>query len=169
MEANPNPNPDPNPNAGRMEVVWKSSMGEAGRLQSNTVQRKLPVVRGVEIHLISAPSEVHLETPFEIVISVANTSASEMQLQLMASTMLPPAPAAIVVEGVCTRNLGTFRPNSSQSVTIRMLAIETGMHRVTGLQLIDVLTEQVREHAPTRLDCDYNHILQNFVWTPWCA
>jgi len=145
VEAHPNPNPDPNPNAGRMEVVWKSSMGEAGRLQSNTVQRKLPVVRGVEIHLISAPSEVHLETPFEIVISVANTSSSEMQLQLMASTMLPPAPAAIVVEGVCTRNLGTFRPNSSQSVTIRMLAIETGMHRVTGLQLIDVLSEQVHE------------------------
>jgi hypothetical protein len=29
-----------------MEVVWKSSMGEAGRLQSNTVQRKLPVENG---------------------------------------------------------------------------------------------------------------------------
>ncbi len=43
---------------GRMEVVWKSAMGEAGRLQSNTVQRKLPVARGVEIHLLAAPSEV---------------------------------------------------------------------------------------------------------------
>jgi len=59
--------------------------------------------------------------------------------------MLPPATAAIVVDGVCTRNLGTFRPHSSQSITIRLLPIEPGMQKVTGLQLIDVLTEQVHE------------------------
>jgi len=130
---------------GRMEVVWTSAMGEAGRLQSNTVQRKLPAARGVEIHLLSAPSEVELETPFEITCSVTNTSSSEMQLQLTAAMMLPPATAAIVVDGVCTRNLGTFRPHSSQSITIRLLPIEPGMQKVTGLQLIDVLTEQVHE------------------------
>ena len=55
---------------GRMDVVWKTSMGEAGRLQSNTVQRKLPAARGVEIHLVSAPSEVALAAPFEITCSV---------------------------------------------------------------------------------------------------
>jgi len=41
---------------GRMEVVWKSAMGEHGKLQSNVVQRKLPTARAVEV------SSMHLET-----------------------------------------------------------------------------------------------------------
>ena len=36
---------------GRMEVVWKSQMGESGHLQSNAVQRKLPTPRSVEVRL----------------------------------------------------------------------------------------------------------------------
>lgn len=31
------------------QVVWKSTMGEPGRLQSNVVQRKLPSARTVEV------------------------------------------------------------------------------------------------------------------------
>jgi len=51
---------------GRMEVVWKSAMGEHGKLQSNVVQRKLPTARAVEVHMVSVPHEVALETPFEV-------------------------------------------------------------------------------------------------------
>jgi len=129
---------------GRMDVVWKSAMGESGQLQSNTVQRKPPSARGVEVYLIEAPSEVDLETPFELSCSVSNTSAAEMQLQLT-SARTPPADAAIVVDGVCTRTLGTFRPHSSQQISLRFIAIEPGMQKVTGLQLVDALTEQVHE------------------------
>ena len=90
-------------------------------------------------------AQVALEAPFEITCSVCNTSSSEMQLQLTAAMVLPPATAAIVVDGVCTRNLGTFRPHSAQPVTLRLIAVEPGMQKVTGLQLIDALTEQVHE------------------------
>ena len=38
--------------------MWQTAMGETGRLQSNAVQRKLPSARDLEVHLVSAPSEV---------------------------------------------------------------------------------------------------------------
>jgi hypothetical protein len=85
---------------GRMDVVWTTAMGESGRLQSNTVQRKLPAARGVEVHLIQAPSEVEIEEPFEVKCAVCNTSGSEMQLQL---TTAITSQASIVVDGVCTK------------------------------------------------------------------
>lgn len=126
---------------GRMDVVWRTSMGEAGRLQSNTVQRKLPPPRGVEVALLAAPSEVAMETPFDVEASVTNTSGGEMQLQLNA----PMGVGAMVVDGLCTRNLGVLKPNASTLLKLRLIAIEPGVQRVSGLQLIDALTEQVHE------------------------
>ena len=67
------------------------------------MQRKLPQTRGIEVHLVAAPAAVEIETPFEVSCSVSNTSANEMQLQLTMSTLLPPASAALIVDGVCTR------------------------------------------------------------------
>jgi hypothetical protein len=125
---------------GRMEVVWKTAMGEAGRLQSNTVQRKVPPVRGVEVHLTSCPSEVSLQQPFEVVCAVVNTTASEMQLQLTQACV-----GGLLADGLCTRNLGAFKPQSSQQLTLRLIAIEPGIQKVTGMQLVDALTEQVYE------------------------
>ena len=87
---------------GRMEVVWKSQMGESGHLQSNAVQRKLPTPRSVEVRLaapsppphrpltppvlqvsvVSVADEVLLETPFQVDCLVTNTSSKELHLQL---------------------------------------------------------------------------------------
>ena len=86
---------------GRMEVVWKSQMGESGHLQSNAVQRKLPAPRNVEVSVVAVPDEVQLETPFPLTCLVANTSSKELQLQVRAracslgrhaSYAPPPAP-----------------------------------------------------------------------------
>jgi hypothetical protein len=126
---------------GRMDVVWRTAMGERGRLQSNTVQRKLPPPRGVEVALLRAPAEVPMETPFELEASVTNTSQAEMQLQLTA----PMGIGAMVVDGLCTRNLGALKPNATLPLKLRLIAIEPGVQRVSGMQLIDALTEQVHE------------------------
>ena len=126
---------------GRMDVVWRSAMGEAGRLQSNTVQRKLPPARGVEVSLVAAPSEVAMEAPFDVECTVTNTSSVEMQLQLSA----PMGIGALIVDGLCTRNLGTLKPSATQRLSLRLIAIEPGIQKVAGMQLIDALTEQVHE------------------------
>ena len=129
---------------GRMDVTWRSAMGEAGRLQSNTVQRKLPPARGVEVSVVSAPPEVGLETPFTVSCQVTNTSQAEMQLQLNAN-VTGPSGGAILIDGLCTRNLGTFKSQASMPLELRLIAIEPGIHTISGLQLIDALTEQVHE------------------------
>ena len=128
---------------GRMDIRWRSAMGEAGRLQTNKVQRKLPPARGVEVSLVSAPPEVALETPFAVVCSVTNTSASEMQLQLNAG--VGGAGGALLIDGLCTRNLGTLKPNTSKQLELQLIAIEPGVQKLSGMQLIDALTEQVHE------------------------
>ena len=104
---------------GRMDVQWCTAMGEAGRLQSNTVQRKLPTARGVEVSIVSVPSEVPLETPFELTCCIANTSATEMKLQLTSSA--GPAQGAVVVDGLCTRVRNSTRTRPALARAPRML------------------------------------------------
>ena len=127
---------------GRMDVVWRTSMGESGRLQSNTVQRKLPPNKGVEVTLTTAPPQVDLQTPFELQCEVSNTSGSEVQLQL---TMPMTATASFLLDGLTTRNLGTLAAGASMPLTLRCIALEPGMARIGGMQLVDALTEKVYE------------------------
>ena len=139
---------------GRMDVTWKGPMGELGRLQSNTVQRKLPPARGVEVALTRAPAEVAMETPFDVECSVTNTSSAEMQLQLTA-----PMGIGMVMDGLCTRHLGSFKPKASKPLVLRMIAIEPGIQKVDGMQLVDALTEQVHEVGTIAEVFVHNHHL----------
>jgi len=126
---------------GRMEVVWKSAMGEHGKLQSNVVQRKLPTARAVEVHMVSVPHEVALETPFEVECVVSNTSSKEQQLSLHFESM-PGRTGGLVFDGVSGRELGRLKPHGNLQFSFSLIALDTGITKLTGLHLVDVISEQ---------------------------
>jgi len=128
---------------GRMEVMWTSSIGEFGQLQSNIVQHNATSSRDIEVAVVSAPHEVETETPFELALSVANTSAAEMKLQLRSE--LADLPNSIVVEGTCVRALGSLRPHTIDTFRCTLVALEPGLQKVVALKLFDSLSEQLYE------------------------
>ena len=91
--------------------------------------------------MISVPSEVRLETPFELRLAVANTSPADMTLLLLA----PFGEGGVVVDGPCRRSLGTLKPHAATPVTLRLVALEPGVQKLVGMQLLDALTEQVHD------------------------
>uniref|UniRef100_A0A7S0I231 Trafficking protein particle complex subunit 13 n=1 Tax=Phaeocystis antarctica TaxID=33657 RepID=A0A7S0I231_9EUKA len=130
---------------GRMEVVWKSQMGESGHLQSNAVQRKLPTPRSVEVTVLSIADQVLLETPFSLGCLVTNTSSKELHLQLRFE---PQGQGGLVIDGVSGRSLGPLKPQASTQVTLTLIALEPGIQKVSGLQLFDTVSEQLHEVGP---------------------
>lgn len=126
---------------GRMEVVWKSTMGEPGRLQSNVVQRKLPAARAVEVFTTSVPHEVSLEVPFDVQCVATNTSNKELQLFLHFESM-PGRSGGFVFDGVSGRALGTLEPHASLTFSFSLIALDTGILKLNGLYLVDTVSEQ---------------------------
>ena len=82
-----------------------------------------------------------LETPFELTCLLTNTSSVEVKLQLTASTTC----SSLLVEGLSTLNLGKLRPRASMPVTLRFIAIESGVCQISGFQLLDDLNGIVHE------------------------
>lgn len=126
---------------GRMDVLWTSAMGEAGRLTSNSVQRKQPPAKGVEVHSVISPAEVPLWTQFDIKLSLTNLASSEMQLGLEAGIQ-PSGQAGVVFGGLSMRSLGALQPQATMPVTLSLVALIPGLQRVGGMHLEDALTEQ---------------------------
>lgn len=69
-------------NLGRLHVGWKTSVGEAGSVQSQPVVRKVDPTREVVVAVEEMPTHVTVGTPFTTAIRVTNNSPRPQQLQL---------------------------------------------------------------------------------------
>ncbi|EOD26067.1 hypothetical protein EMIHUDRAFT_237225 [Emiliania huxleyi CCMP1516] len=130
---------------GRMEVIWKGAMGEAGHLQSNLVHRKSAPSRPLDVAVVSAPEAVELEAPFELRCVVTNASSKPRELTARLEAALD---RPIVATGALPRSLGLLKPQTSLPFTLSLLPLEPGVHAVSGLQLVDVQTGEAFDVGP---------------------
>ena len=69
-------------NFGRVEIQWKTALGEAGRLQSNSISRKMPLVNEIEIRGVNLPPSIQIGIPCPIELEILNQSDSAFHLHL---------------------------------------------------------------------------------------
>lgn len=69
-------------NLGRLHVGWKTSVGEAGSVQSQPVMKKADQSREVAVTVQNLPKNVTCGVPFVATVRIANNSARSLQLQL---------------------------------------------------------------------------------------
>lgn len=67
---------------GRLHVGWKTSVGEAGSVQSQPVMQKTDQGRDVTVTIGDLPKEISCGTPFVANVKIVNNSARNLQLQL---------------------------------------------------------------------------------------
>ena len=82
-----------------------------------------------------------MESPFEMKLSIANTSATEMQLQFVAE--LPEG--VVVVNGMCIRNLGNLKPQATMVISVSLIPLDGGFQSIHGMSVVDALTEKMYE------------------------
>lgn len=57
---------------GKLDIVWKTNLGERGRLQTSQLQRMAPGYGDVRLSLEAIPDTVNLEEPFHITCKITN-------------------------------------------------------------------------------------------------
>jgi hypothetical protein len=62
---------------GKLEITWRSTLGEVGRLQTAPLQRKVSVDE-VELTLANTPPRIVLEQPFAITLQLINKGAKSI-------------------------------------------------------------------------------------------
>ncbi|TKC42486.1 hypothetical protein EI555_004734 [Monodon monoceros] len=127
---------------GKLDIVWKTNLGERGRLQTSQLQRMAPGYGDVRLSLEAIPDTVNLEEPFHITCKITNCSSERtMDLVLeMCNT------SSIHWCGISGRQLGKLHPSSSLCLALTLLSSVQGLQSVSGLRLTDTFLKRTYEY-----------------------
>ncbi|XP_017732611.1 PREDICTED: trafficking protein particle complex subunit 13 [Rhinopithecus bieti] len=127
---------------GKLDIVWKTNLGERGRLQTSQLQRMAPGYGDVRLSLEAIPDTVNLEEPFHITCKITNCSSERtMDLVLeMCNTN------SIHWCGISGRQLGKLHPSSSLSLALTLLSSVQGLQSISGLRLTDTFLKRTYEY-----------------------
>ncbi|CAO3614235.1 unnamed protein product [Mucor hiemalis] len=139
---------------GKLDIVWRSYMGDLGRLQTSQLTRKAPVLEDLEIQPFwvgEGPVRVVLETPFKLGIRVKNHSNENMKLVLNA---IKTKMGSVLLSGLSSRQLGEVPANQSSETQIEFFPLTSGLQRIGGLRVMDLLSGYTK---------DIDHVCDIFV------
>ncbi|OQR68923.1 UPF0533 protein C5orf44-like [Tropilaelaps mercedesae] len=65
---------------GKLDIIWKSALGEKGRLQTSQLERTLPTYSDISLIIEQCPSKIELETSFNVTFTILNTCERPLDL-----------------------------------------------------------------------------------------
>jgi trafficking protein particle complex subunit 13 len=125
------------PNLGKLDIGWNSAQGQAGKLQTSQLTRKVPTIDPFEISVVHVPPRIEPECPFVIKVRARNNLPDEKQLlsiQGVKSKM-----SNVLIYGSNEIKLGFIEPQSSLEFEMTFFALLAGVHKVTGLKITEAV------------------------------
>lgn len=136
---------------GKLDIVWRTSMGERGRLQTSQLERMAPGYGEIRLNVEEIPSIVQLEKSFTVGCRVINTCDRRLNLTLRLNNTFS---NGLLWQGVSGHQLGELLPHSSILLNLEAIPIKTGLLVISGIRLTDVFLKRTY---------DYDDIAQVFV------
>ncbi|KAM7534447.1 hypothetical protein Aperf_G00000109658 [Anoplocephala perfoliata] len=140
---------------GHIDITWRSSMGETGRLLTQNCRVEPRHYTDVSMEFLELPTQVTVEDPFKVVCEITNRSTrvldllltrpdSESSKPLSASESEAVAAAvfpAFIWTGMTNQRLENLAPGASLRVTLEFVPIMTGLQEMPPFLLREVSTE----------------------------
>ncbi|KAL7294196.1 hypothetical protein TKK_0012216 [Trichogramma kaykai] len=136
-------------NIGKLDIVWRSNLGERGRLQTSQLQRMAPDYGDLRVTVKNLPSKVYLEEPIHFTAHVLNTSGRQVDLFLSLQSN-----TAVAWSGIGDKNLGSLKSGEFLDIPLCIFPLESGLVAISGLKLTDTSLKRVY---------DYDDLAQIFV------
>ncbi|CAM9883106.1 unnamed protein product [Lampetra planeri] len=125
---------------GKMDIVWRTNLGERGRLQTSQLQRVAPGYGDVRLEIETIPDMAHLEEPFTVAFKITNCSERTMDLRLELRSS-----DALCWCGLLARDLGRLPSASSRQAALMLLPAMPGLQSVSGIRLTDTFLKRTYE------------------------
>lgn len=136
-------------NIGKLDIVWRSNLGERGRLQTSQLQRMAPEYGDIRVTMKNIPLTVYLEQSMNFNCHIINTSERSMDLMLSLESS-----NSIAWCGISNTMIGTLKPGVSKDIPLCLIALCSGIVTISGLKLTDTFLKRVY---------DYDDLAQIFV------
>lgn len=123
---------------GKLDIVWRTNMGDRGRLQTSQLQRMTPQYGDVRVTVERIPSVVRLEEQFEVCLSITNICERTLELYLE----FLGGGGGSVWSGVSSRSLPSLQPGQSVSLSLPLVPLQTGLQTIAGIRLTDTFLKR---------------------------
>ncbi|KZS10518.1 UPF0533 protein [Daphnia magna] len=130
-------------NIGKLDLTWRTTIGDRGRLQTSQLQRMVPNYGDVRLTIQELPNPVKLYEAISFVCKITNTSERPVELSLVLDIRSKPA---ILWTGISNRPLEKIDPNHSVEVCLQLVPIMPGLQSLSGLKLIDLLLKRTYDY-----------------------
>ncbi|KAK9721200.1 hypothetical protein K7432_003594 [Basidiobolus ranarum] len=121
---------------GKLDIMWRSVLGEFGRLQTSPLMRKPPVLEKIELNVIEIPKDIFLEEPFRVQCRMINRTSSPMRANL---TTNKAKMGSILITGHSSKTLGDIPANDSVDFSLDFVPLAPGLQKIGGLRVLDTL------------------------------
>ncbi|XP_076619714.1 trafficking protein particle complex subunit 13 [Colletes latitarsis] len=136
-------------NIGKLDIVWRSNLGERGRLQTSQLQRMAPEYGDLRVTIKDIPLEVYLEQTVNFKCHIINTSERSMDLMLSLESS-----SSIAWCGISNIKIGTLKSGTSIDIPLCLVPLHSGIITISGLKLEDTFLKRTY---------DYDDLAQIFV------
>ncbi|XP_074094942.1 trafficking protein particle complex subunit 13 [Cotesia typhae] len=136
-------------NIGKLDIIWRSNMGERGRLQTSQLTRLASDHGDLKVTTKEIPMTVLLENVIDFKCHIVNTSERNMDLLLSLESN-----SSLAWCGISDITIGSLKSGAFIDVPLRLIPLESGLITISGLKLMDTFLKRVY---------DYEHLAQIFV------
>ncbi|KAJ8957639.1 hypothetical protein NQ318_017528 [Aromia moschata] len=124
-------------NIGKLDIVWRSNLGERGRLQTSQLQRMGPDYGDIRMSVIELPNFVILEDLFTFKCKLVNNCERTVDLMIYLEN----------VEGlawcdISGRKLEPLPPLSHKILEFKCIPLIPGLRTISGIKLLDTFLKR---------------------------
>ncbi|KAL4236616.1 Trafficking protein particle complex subunit 13 [Mactra antiquata] len=130
-------------NIGKLDIVWKTNLGEKGRLQTSQLLRVAPGYGDIRVTVEHIADDVPLEKTFNVTLRITNCCEREMDLTMVLQNDLN---SGLLWSGLSGRKLGILQQNECMDLSLTLIATVPGLQTISGLRLTDNILKRTYEH-----------------------
>ncbi|XP_022907373.1 trafficking protein particle complex subunit 13 [Onthophagus taurus] len=124
-------------NIGKLDIIWRSNLGEKGRLQTSQLQRMGPDYQDIRLSVVQLPNFVILENPFAFKCRILNNSERNVELILALEDR-----EGITWSGVSGKTLKSISAHSTLDIQLKVVPLIPGLRTLGGIKLYDPLLKR---------------------------
>ncbi|MQL90692.1 hypothetical protein Taro_023301 [Colocasia esculenta] len=134
---------------GKLQITWRTNLGESGRLQTQQILGSATAQKEIDIQLLDIPSMIILETPFSVCLRLRNRTERRMgPFEVHVSEDDSTEEKVVMVNGLKKQNLQQLDAHSFADFEVNMIAVRLGVHKISGITLLDVQTNNLLDTLP---------------------
>ncbi|KAI3682924.1 hypothetical protein L1987_83312 [Smallanthus sonchifolius] len=134
---------------GKLQITWRTNLGEPGRLQTQQIIGNLITQREIELKATKVPSVIILEKPFTVSLSLTNLTENKLgPFDVFLSLSDSQEEKTLVGIGLKKMALPQVEAFTSLDFQMNLIPMEAGMQKISGITVFNMTEKKSYDPLP---------------------